>query len=192
MTRKRWLIVLGIVLTVSLVGALGASAALAQGSGTATPTPQAPTGKGPMRGGGEGLAQAGMAEIATLLGMTQDEIWAQRVLGKTIADLAKEKGVSVQTLIDALVASQKTMLDQMVLNSRMTQAQADKWLAWYQQAAGLQLTQPYGPGIGGRGGMGGFGGFGCGAGAGRGMQRGRGNFGGKLPKAPESSATPQA
>jgi lambda repressor-like predicted transcriptional regulator len=90
-----------------------------------------------------------MDEIAKLLGMTPDQIWAERVLGKTIADLAKEKGVSTQQLVDALVASQKTMLDQAVTDGRFTQAQADKWLEWYEQAAQLQLTEPYGPGFGG-------------------------------------------
>jgi hypothetical protein len=98
------------------------------------------------------------------MNMTPDQIWAERVLGKTIADLAKEKSVSDQQLIDALVASQKTMLDQAVTNGRLTQAQADKWLDWYKQAAALQLTEPY-IGFGGmRGGPGGM--------------RGRGHWGG--------------
>ena len=40
------------------------------------------------------------------------------------------------------------MLDQAVSDNRLTQAQADKWLEWYKQAAALQLTEPYGPGFG--------------------------------------------
>ncbi len=122
---------------------------MAQGTTTQSPqaTPQAqtqtkvgPPGRGP--GGG------GMSDIAKLLNMTSDQIWAERVLGKTITDLAKEKGVDTQQLVDALVASQKTLLDQMVTDGRLTQAQADKWLEWYKQAAALQLTEPYGPGFG--------------------------------------------
>jgi len=101
------------------------------------------------------------------------------VLGKTIADLAKEKGVSNQELVDALVASQKTMVDQAVTNGLLTQAQADKWLDWYKQAAALQLTEPYGLGFGGmRGGFGGMREFG-------GM-RGRGQWGHPGKTAPQS------
>jgi lambda repressor-like predicted transcriptional regulator len=187
---KKWVIVLGVTLAVGLVALLVASAVLAQGPTppSSSATPQAKWG---LRGhsgafgapGGVMVgAPGGMDEIAKLLNMTTEEIWAQRVLGKTIADLAKEKGVSNQQLIDALVASQKTMLNQMVTNGRLTQAQADKWLDWYKQAAALQLTEPYvgfggmrgGPGgMRGPGGMHEFGGM-----------RGRGHWDSSDPQSP--------
>ena len=132
-----------------------ASAAFAQGSTpTATTTPQAgaPQGKSGLQGRG---APGGVGEIAKLLNMSPDQIWAERVLGKTISDLATAKGVSNQQLVDPLVASQKTLLDQAVTNGRLTQAQADKWLDWYKQSVALQLTEPYGLG-GMRGGFGGM------------------------------------
>ncbi len=159
---KKLGIVLGAAVAVGLVGLLVVSAALAQGSTpTATTTPQtgAPQGKSglPGRGApGAGGSNGSMDEIAKLLNMTPDQIWAERVLGKTISDLAKEKGVSDQQLVDALVASQKTLLDQAVTDGRLTQAQADKWLDWYKQSAALQLTEPY---AGRFGGMRGFGGM---------------------------------
>jgi hypothetical protein len=163
---KKLGLVLGAVVAVGLIATLVVGAAWAQGTTPSQATPQArpqsqagPAGRGP--GGG------GMDEIAKLLGMTSDQIWAERVLGKTIADLATDKGVDTQQLVDALAASQKTMLDQAVTDGRLTQAQADKWLAWYKQMAALQLTEPYGLGFGsgsmpgGRGGMpGGPGGMG--------------------------------
>ena len=131
-----------------------------------------------------------MNDIATLLGMTPDQIWAERVQGKTLADIAKDKGVDTQELVDALVASQKTMLDQAVTDNRLTQAQADKWLAWYAQSAALQLTEPYGPGFGMggmRGGPGGHGGPG-----GPGGVRGQGPMGqngGAVPQPPVATPT---
>ena len=167
----------GVVIAISLVALLAVSAAWAQGatpSSEATPqsplaTPQPPSQAMPQPqdgppGRGPGGAFDGMSDIAKLLDMTPDQIWAERVQGKTLADLAKEKSVDTQTLVDALVASQKTMLDQSVADERLTQAQADKWLEWYKQAAALQLTEPYGPGFGGlpggmRGGPGGPGGM---------------------------------
>ena len=176
---KKLGIVLGSAVVVGLVGLLVASAAFAQGSTpTATATPQAgaPQGKLGLQGRGApgaGGPNGGMDEIAKLLNMTPDQIWAERVLGKTISDLAKEKGVSDQQLVDALVASQKTRLDQAVTDGRLTQAQADKWLEWYKQSAALQLTEPYAGGFGGmRGGFGGMRGFGGMPGRGQGGQPG--------------------
>ena len=185
--NKKWVILLGTAVAVGLVGLLVVGAALAQGQTPPTPTPTAPQkgmpqGKGSFRGHGWGGpiagigAPGGVDEIAKLLNMTPDQIWAERVLGKTIADLAKEKGVSNQQLVDALVASQKTMLDQMVTNGRLTQAQADTWLDWYKQLAALQLTEPY---VGGFGGGHGFGGM-----RGPGDMHGRGDWGRTAPTSP--------
>jgi lambda repressor-like predicted transcriptional regulator len=182
---KKFGIVVGATVAVGMVALLVVGAVLAQGPTppSSSATPQAKwglRGRGGAigaPGGGFGVP-GGMDEIAKLLKMTPDQIWAERVLGKTIADLAKEKSVSDQQLIDALVASQKTMLDQAVTNGRLTQAQADKWLDWYKQAAALQLTEPY-IGFGGmRGGPGGMREFG-------GM-RGRGQWGYPGKTAPQS------
>jgi hypothetical protein len=184
---KKWLIALGVILVVGLLGLLAASVAFAQAPTPQPPmaAPQAPWGFRGRGGGGMVGTPGGVDELAKLLNMTSDEIWAQRVLGKTIADLAKEKGVDTQKLVDALVASQKTMLDQMATNGRLTQAQADKWLDWYKQLAQLQLTEPYGPGFG-FGALGAQGGFGKmrGFGALRVPGRGMWDKGGKVAPTP--------
>ena len=138
---KKWGIVLGAVVAVGLIASVIAGGALAQG--TTTQAQATALGSQPKAGPADG-----MNDIAKLLNMTPDQIWAERVQGKTLADIAKDKGVDTQKLVDALVASQKTMLDQSVTDNRLTQAQADKWLEWYKQAAALQLTEPYGPGFG--------------------------------------------
>ena len=183
---KKLGIVLGSAVVVGLVGLLVVSAALAQGSTpTATATPQAgaPQGKLGLQGRGApgaGGPMGGMDEIAKLLNMTPDQIWAERVLGKTISDLAKEKSVSDQQLVDALVASQKTQLDQAVTDGRLTQAQADKWLEWYKQSAALQLTEPYAGGFGGM--PGGFGAL---------RVRGFGGMPGRGPMGQPGNAAPQ-
>ena len=181
---KKWGIVLGAIVAVGTIASVLVGGALAQGTTTqAQATPQASQ---PKAGPADG-----MSDIAKLLGMTLDQIWAERVQGKTLADIAKEKGVDTQKLVDALVASQKTMLDQAVTDGRYTQAQADKWLDWYKQAAALQLTEPYGPGFGFdgmRGGPGGRGGHG-GPGAPGGM-RGQGPIGQNGGTQQQQQATP--
>ena len=176
---KKWGIVLGAVVAVGLIASVLVSGALAQGLTTqAKATPQASQPKA--------RPADGMSDIATLLGMTLDEIRAERIEGKTLADIAKDKGVDTQKLVDALVASQKTMLDQAVTDNRLTQAQADKWLAWYAQSAALQLTEPYGPGFGMGGMRGGPGGHG-----GPGGMRGQGPMdqNGGTPSQPQATPT---
>jgi hypothetical protein len=164
---KKWLVVVGVVVAVAVVGTVLATGVFAQGP---TPTPPAP-GTGTTK---SNTYKGALGEIATLLGMTPDQIQAERVLGKTLADLAREKGVDTQKLVDVLVADQKAVLDNLVTKGRMTQAQADTYLNWYRQLAALQLTEPYGPGLGG------FGGFGCGFGRGIGRGGGFGGFGGMM------------
>jgi len=149
--NKKLGIVLGAIVAVGLIASLAAGAVGAQSPSAATPAPKSGQPGPGMRGGPDG-----MSEMAALLNMTADEIWAARVQGKTLADLAKDKGVDTQKLVDILVANQKTMLDQAVADNRLTQAQADKWIVWYKQAAALQLTEPYGLGHGLGGGRGGL------------------------------------
>ena len=142
---KKLGIVLGSAVVIGLVGLLVASAAFAQGSTpTATTTPQtgAPQGKLGLQGRGApgaGGPNGGMDEIAKLLNMTPDQIWAERVLGKTISDLAKEKGVSDQQLVDALVASQKTH-DRPGRDRRTSDASAGRQVARMVQAVGRTAT----------------------------------------------------
>ena len=179
---KKWGILMGAVVAVGLIASLVVSGALAQGTTSLSPqaTPQA--GQQAQAGAPRGGPADGMNDIAKLLNMTPDQIWAERVQGKTLADIAKDKGVDTQKLVDALVASQQTMLDQAVANNRLTQAQADKWITWYKQAAALQLTEPYGLGFG-------FGGMRGGPGGPGGM-RGPGPRGQNGSTLPQPQATP--
>mgnify|MGYP005845506039 CR=1 FL=1 len=162
---KRRLIAIGI--TAVVVGALALTAVftvLAQDP-TPTQTPAA-QGCGLGRGMGFGGPLAGVRDVVTkLLGMTADEIRAERQNGKTLADIAKEKGVSEQQIIDAVVAEMKTTLDQAVKDGKLTQAQADWLLARAKALAPFQLSNPFVPGEGGFGRMGrGFRGWGRGCG----------------------------
>jgi len=72
-------------------------------------------GEGHGKGRGHGLP--GLHDSTVLedtLGMTREEIHAGLEAGKSIADLAKEKGVDVQKVIDALVAEARTKITDMV------------------------------------------------------------------------------
>jgi hypothetical protein len=63
--------------------------------------------------------------VAGLLGIDVDALRTELRDGKTIAAIATEQGVDVQSVIDALVAEAKTHLDLSVTNGRLTQEEAD-------------------------------------------------------------------
>jgi hypothetical protein len=81
------------------------------------------------RGPGMGRGGPGLDAAATALGITADELRTELQGGKTIAQVASDKGVDVQTVIDAMVAQAKTHLDEEVASGEHTQAEADQKLA---------------------------------------------------------------
>jgi hypothetical protein len=88
-----------------------------------------PGGHGPGGHGDRGGRGARMEAISEVLGVTHEELHTALQGGQSIADVAKDKGVDVQKVTDALVAEAKTRLDQAVTNGRLTQAEADTRLA---------------------------------------------------------------
>lgn len=83
-------------------------------------------GNSPMMGGDNSSLVTIAAEK---LGMSVDALRDELQAGTTIAELAQEKGVDVQTVIDAFVAGRQEWLDEAVANGRLTQEQADQMLA---------------------------------------------------------------
>jgi polyhydroxyalkanoate synthesis regulator phasin len=86
--------------------------------------------RGGMRGGMHGH-RGGMpdcmgdkAAIAKALGITEDELDATLKAGKTLDDLAEEKGVDLQAV---RTAEQKANIEQAVKDGKLTQEQAD-WM----------------------------------------------------------------
>lgn len=111
------------------------------------------------RGGGF-LAAMDFTEAAKLLGLTVDEVKVQLGAGKSLADLAVEKSVDVQKLIDAQKAVITASINQAVTDGKLTQEQADKQLANVTELAERVVNgKGLGKGQHHRGGMGrGFGG----------------------------------
>jgi hypothetical protein len=128
MSRKlKWLI--GLVAAGVMVLAI-AVPALAAGP-TVTPTPSATTPPCDNCGGagyGQGFGGGMDDVIAKLLGMTEEQIQAQRQAGKSLVQIAAPKNVSEDALIKAIVADRKADLDKLVADKKITQAQADLML----------------------------------------------------------------
>jgi hypothetical protein len=81
-------------------------------------------GRGGMGGGGMGMTQSHDA-AAKALGMTSDQLYAAVQSGKSLADVAKDQKVSVDSLIKAMVVDAQGDLAAAVKAGTMTQAQAD-------------------------------------------------------------------
>lgn len=113
---------------VLVAGVVGLSAVYAQGPNPAR-TPQAgcpvagrPFGMGWRWGGGM------LQTWADALGLKVEELAAAVQSGKSVADLAKEKGMTIEALVDKAVEARKAAVQQAVEAGRLTQEQADAML----------------------------------------------------------------
>jgi hypothetical protein len=152
----------------SLVGLLvfGAVAVLISGIAFAqddtTPAPETtlPNPGGRLFGRGLG-GQVGLDAAAGALGMTAEELSAELWAGKTLADVAEEKGVdlvelqaTVQAAVQAeMQANMREMIDQAVQNGTITQENADWLLEGLDNGFIPGFGFGHGFGHGGRGGM---------------------------------------
>ena len=176
---KRWMIVavLAVILVAALVGT-----ALAQS------TPPAPAGDGTCpcgltsgtmpRGGmsGGGMPEwAGMDDVVEkLLGLTTEQLQAERLAGKSLVQIAQAKGVGEAALTQAIMDDHKADVAKLVSDGKLTQVQADAMLTHMQdqvklmvertgvgpmgrsqsgQSQGQNVSPMMGGGRGGRGGM---------------------------------------
>ena len=71
----------------------------------------------------------GLDAAATYLGLSEEELHNQLESGKSLADVAKTKGKSVDGLVDALVTDARKHLDEEVSEGDLTTAQADQILS---------------------------------------------------------------
>ncbi len=167
---NRLMKIVGVVIAVIAIAAIGlgvyafaSPATVAQAAGLDRAGRLAPAAHGGgMRGGFCG--QAGMEAAAGALGLTVEELQSQLWGGKTLADLAEEKGLALEDLQAeveaACAASTKDAIEQAVTDGQITREHADWLLEGLEQ--GFWGGGRGGPGFGGPGGRGGRGGHGFG------------------------------
>ena len=98
-------------------------------------------------------ANAPLAVAAKAIGIDETALRTELQSGKTIADVAKAKGVDSAKVVTAIVDAHKADVAQAVTDGKLTQAQADQMLA-NSQARATDLVNgkaPTGRHIGGRG-----------------------------------------
>ena len=111
------------------------------------------------RGGSGGAHVDRLAVAAKALGISADELRTALAGGRSMAQVAQERNVDVQKVIDAVVAAGNAALDQAVKDGRLTQAQADEKKANLATRVKADVERvgfagPGGPGGPGRGGHG--------------------------------------
>ena len=102
----------------------------------------------PHRGDGAHFGiHRGLDSAASYLGLTEDELRAQLGSGKTLAQVAKDRGKTVDGLVQAMVDEAKQHLDDAVQSGRLTAAQRTQMLADIEEhiTALVNGTRPPGP-----------------------------------------------
>ncbi|MGI5837637.1 MAG: hypothetical protein ACOX87_14255 [Chloroflexota bacterium] len=118
--------------SVAIAGLLSIGIAATAFAADPAPTPGA-WARGPMAGavcgwgGGAGYGSVNQA-LEKLTGLTSDEIIALREGGKSAVQIAHEKGVSEDDLLNEILAARKAALDEAVKDGRITQERADYML----------------------------------------------------------------
>jgi len=153
MKKKMSIVIAGLLAALLVVGVIGATGAFAQGSATTLLH-----GRGPGGGGrGFGLGQVELEAAAKVLGMTADELSTALQSGKTLEQVATDKGVDIQKVKDAIQAAHTTevrdRIQQALKDGTITQANAD-WLlegldkGYIGVPGAFGLGGPHGPGLG--------------------------------------------
>ena len=134
---------------------------------TPTPVPQFPFGQGMMGGrqrGGMGQGMMGGARVdgqygpmheymekafAEALGISQDDLETALTVGKTMWQVAQEKGLTLEQFQKVMLDARTNAFKQMVADGVITQAQADWMLSRMQNMGGRFGGQGGCPGMGG-------------------------------------------
>ncbi|MFP4976586.1 hypothetical protein ACE6ED_14365 [Paenibacillus sp. CN-4] len=150
--------VLALAITVGGGSLITGQAFAATSTGTASTAQSAAakadgTAKG--RGGDRGLhAKIDQAALASLFKMTEPELRTAQKAGKTLATIAGEQGVTVQSVIDVIAKQLTANLDTKLADGKLTQAQYDTAKA----EVTTRATELANRALTGKSGMGGHGG----------------------------------
>ncbi len=170
--RTKW--ILGGVAALAVSGLIYAMPALAAGNGYGYGGPAFGYGMMQARGGDmatmhnamyplmsqmPAIRDQVMGEVAALLDMTADDLYADLGEGKSLADIAAEKGVAIGQIRALMTQNMKAFLDQWVDEGSVTRAQAGRWLGFMEQNLDACLAGQMGGMVGMMGSYGMMGGY---------------------------------
>lgn len=82
----------------------------------------------------------GFDAAAAYLGLSEEDVHAQLETGKSLADVARDQGKSVDGLVDALAAEAEKHLDEEVADGDLTEAQAEQMLSHLKDGIRAMVT----------------------------------------------------
>jgi lambda repressor-like predicted transcriptional regulator len=145
--NKNWKIASIVVIAAALIAGAG-SLVMAQTQGDrVNPT-------GVCAGPGAGIFGGDTTAVTSLLGMTLDQINTLRAQGKSLVEIAATKGVTEDSLVNAILKGQKDALQAAVTAGKISQAQADALLKNVEQGIRFMVESKgvgrfgMGPGMG--------------------------------------------
>lgn len=125
-----------------LLGLAGATVVGAQRQWAPVANPSSAPGQSSMPlGAGMGGHMLALDRIGALLGMTPDQIIAERKTGKSMVDIAREKGVSEQQLTEVAVQGMRDLHNRYVGNGSLTQGQADSMNGYMEEIIKAELNR---------------------------------------------------
>lgn len=91
--------------------------------------------------------------VADFLGLTTDQVREERQSGKSLSDIANEKGVSKDKLLEQMLDERKSQLDALVKQGTLTKEQANQYFDQMKDRMGtmVERSETGRPGFGGRG-----------------------------------------
>jgi hypothetical protein len=133
-----------LALSLALAAALVASMALAYGPRTAQRF-AGPQGTAATRGPVAGIVGGSHADLATLLGMSEDALVAERQSGKTVADLLVEHGLTTAGASATLAAQRDARIDAAVAAGTLDAQRAVQMKSRTPATIAAMLTREPGP-----------------------------------------------
>lgn len=91
---------------------------------------------------GGGMRQQGMQDLAKALGMNQADLTQALGSGKSVADIAKQQGVSLDSLKNTLTQDMQQRLTQGLQSGKISQQQFDTLSQRTQSFIGRMLQEP--------------------------------------------------
>jgi uncharacterized protein YidB (DUF937 family) len=106
-----------------------------------------------MKGKGEGFGAGGkmmvklplQSGLLEFLGVTEEELRTARQEGKTLVQIAADKGISEDQLIEHIVSEHQKQLDQLLADGKITQEQADKMKEHFTKEHVKEMINGQGP-----------------------------------------------
>lgn len=87
--------------------------------------------------------QSVLSDAAQVLGVSVDELRQARASGKTMEQIAEEKGMSVETLINRIIEIRKGKIEALVTNGTLTEEQAQNMLTNLENNVKLAINGMY-------------------------------------------------